>query len=316
MVKKVSQTIIFLLFCTFAIHAQTISAKAYIDSSSYQVGDYINLTVNVVHNQDVSLSKPVVGDSTSNFEVIDSKPPIVEKNGNKFNTTFQFTLSKYDSGEVNIARIPIYYTVKGDTTIKVAYTNPVSFVVKTLKVNLQKPIKDVKKPIRIPLNWKLIILIILIILLILAVIFYFYNKHKKKKQTGLVTKKIIERPPHVTALYELRALDEKQLWQKGLIKEYHTEITEIIRKYFHYQFFLPAMELTSTEVIDYLKKVEDAKSILDITNNFLSNADLVKFAKFQPMDSINEEMMKQAIEIVEKTKPKQTKELVTEDKNV
>jgi hypothetical protein len=315
MVKKISQTVAVILFCALAIRAQTITAKAYVDSSSYAIGDYINLTVNVVHDKDISLSSPVVGDSTSDFDVIDSKPPVVQKKGNEFSTTYQFTLSKYDSGEVSI-HIPIYYTLKGDTTIKVAYTNPVSFVVKTLKVDLQKPIKDVKKPIKIPLNWKLIILIVLIILLILATAYYFYKKYKKKKQPQVVAKKIISRPPHVTALYELRALEEKQLWQKGMIKEYHTAITEIIRKYFHYQFFLPAMELTTTEVMDYLKKVEDAKPILDITLNFLSNADLVKFAKFKPMDSINEEMMKQAVAIVEKTKPKQTKELVSEDRNV
>lgn len=316
MVRKILSAVIFFLACNLTIHAQAITAKAFVDSSIYKVGDYINLTVNVKHDQNISLSSPVLGDSTSGFEVIDSKPPLVKKNGNELNTTFQFTLSKYDSGEVNIAHIPIYYTVKGDTAIKVAYTNPVSFLVRTVNVNLQQPIKDVKDPIKIPLNWKLIILIALIILLILAVIFYYYNKYKKKKKPEVVTKKIIARPPHVTALYELRALEEKQLWQKGMIKEYHTAITEIIRKYFHDQFFLPAMELTTTEVIDYLKKVEDASKILDLTYKFLSNADLVKFAKFQPMDSINEAMMKEAVEIVEKTKPKQVKELVSEDKNV
>jgi hypothetical protein len=42
-----------------------------------------------------------------------------------------------------------------------------------------------------------------------------------------------------------------------------------------------------------------------ITENFLTNADLVKFAKFSPLSSVNEEMMKQAVDIVEKTKPEE-----------
>jgi hypothetical protein len=56
--------------------------------------------------------------------------------------------------------------------------------------------------------------------------------------------------------------------------------------------------------MDLLRAKNEAHVIFDITNGFLNNADLVKFAKFQPMSSINEEMMKQAFSIVNKTVPK------------
>jgi hypothetical protein len=36
---------------------------------------------------------------------------------------------------------------------------------------------------------------------------------------------------------------------------------------------------------------------------FLTNADLVKFAKYKPLPAVNEEMMRQAIDIVENTVP-------------
>lgn len=310
MVKRIFIILSCLFLYVSILHAQKITARATVDSSHYKVGDFVHLTINVTHDKNINLSAPVVGDSTSDFEVIDSKPAVVKKEGNKFLTTYKYTLSKYDSGEVSLPHIPVYYTENGDTDLQVAYTNPIRFTVSTIKVNLNKPIKDIKKPLVIPLNWKIIVLIILIILLIGALIFYFYNRYKKKKQPAEVTKKVIMKPPHVIALYELRALEEKQLWQKGMIKEYHSDITEIIRKYFHDQFFLPAMELTTTEVMDYLKKVDDASPILDTTYKFFTNADLVKFAKFKPMDSVNEEMMKEAVEIVEKTKPKPEKELV------
>ena len=61
---------------------------------------------------------------------------------------------------------------------------------------------------------------------------------------------------------------------------------------------LPALELTTSEQMQQLKKVSSAENILNITNEFLNNADLVKFAKFQPLPSVNEVMMKQAKEIV------------------
>ena len=126
-----------------------------------------------------------------------------------------------------------------------------------------------------------------------------------------IEKKIIIIPPHVKALAALEKLDTEQLWQKGLIKDYHSRITEIIRNYFEERFDLPAMELTTTETIQHLKSIKEKDIILDITYNFLSNADLVKFAKFQPLESVNEEMMKQAKEIVQSTIPQ--KPVITEE---
>jgi hypothetical protein len=200
--------------------------------------------------------------------------------------------------------------------LQTAYTNEVDFTVHTLIIQPGGQIKDVKAPVKIPLDWKEILMWILIIIIILSAAFFLYSRYKKKKMLELKKeRKVIQKPPHVVALYELRALEQQQLWQKGLIKDYHSKITEIVRRYFQDQFYLPALELTTSEVMQYLKQVRRAAVIMNITYDFLSNADLVKFAKFQPMASVNEEMMKQAVEIVEKTKPAPEKEVTAEVSN-
>jgi hypothetical protein len=61
---------------------------------------------------------------------------------------------------------------------------------------------------------------------------------------------------------------------------------------------------------------EAARKILNITYNFLSNADLVKFAKYTPMNIINEEMMKQAYEIIKITSTPIQQETTTGENNV
>ena len=127
-------------------------------------------------------------------------------------------------------------------------------------------------------------------------------------------KKIITIPPHIKALAALENLEKEQLWQKGLIKDYHSRITKIIRNYFEERFDLPAMELTTTETIYHLNNIKEKDLIIDTTYNFLSNADLVKFAKFQPLESVNEEMMRQAREIVDSTIPQ--KKMITEEEVV
>ncbi len=65
-----------------------------------------------------------------------------------------------------------------------------------------------------------------------------------------------------------------------------------------------------------LRKVNEAEIISDTTNRFLNNADLVKFAKFIPLDSVNEEMMVQAKEIVNKTIPVEKETVEQEEVNV
>ncbi|MFZ0454439.1 MAG: hypothetical protein WCE54_00015 [Ignavibacteriaceae bacterium] len=316
MVRK----IIFLFFAAIYLSssfAQGVSVRAFTDSSNYQVGDYINLIIQAEHNRNISISNPALTDSISKIEIIKQEAPEVENHDGNLITTFKFIISRYDSGNVTIPPIPVLYRVKGNQGLQTAYTNEVSFTVHTLKILPGGQIKDVKAPIKIPLDWKDILIWVLAALVILGITFYFYLRYKKKKMMEVKKiKKIIQKPPHVMALYELRALEQQQLWQKGMIKEYHSKITEIIRRYFQDQFYLPALELTTSEVMQYLKQVKRANVIIDTTYDFLSNADLVKFAKFKPMASINEEMMKQANEIVEKTRPAPEKEMTAEVSNV
>jgi len=111
-------------------------------------------------------------------------------------------------------------------------------------------------------------------------------------------------------------LEKEQLWQKGLIKDYHSNITGIVRGYFEDRFELPALELTTSESMNELRKVSEAEIIFGTTNKFLKNADLVKFAKFIPLDSVNEEMMVQAKEIVNKTIAVEKETVEQEEVNV
>jgi hypothetical protein len=180
---------------------------------------------------------------------------------------------------------------------------------------MEEEIKDVKEPITIPLDWKLIALWILVIIILGILGSYIYQRYFKKKKVES-SLPVIYIPPYEKALNSLNELEQKRLWQKGAIKEYHTSITEIIRRYFEEQFFLPALELPSSEVMQHLRKKKDAQNILEITENFFNNADLVKFAKYQPMNVVNEKMMKQAIDIIKKTMPPAETSLKPEITNV
>lgn len=305
-----------LLLLSINLSAQSISVLASVDSSDYLVGDYINYTLEIRAGKNIEITTPIIRDSLKKVEVIKELPQVSKEENNIKSSTFGFIISYYDSGSVTISPIAVRYKESGIAEEKIALSNPVTFTVHTLQVEQQADIKDVKDPLTIPLDWKFILLVALIVLLILAASFYLYRRYKKKKAEQPVKKKIIRIPAHVRALSALDKLESEQLWQKGKVKEYHSTITGIIRGYFEERFNLPALELTTSEQMQQLKRVPSAENILNTTNEFLNNADLVKFAKFIPLPSVNEAMMNQAKEIVNSTIPKEPVQVEEEVQNV
>lgn len=304
MVKKVFFFLLIIL--SPFLYSQQINVLASVDTTDYKIGDYINYTINVSHPKNMQLIRPEIKDTLASLEVISIENPVTSEQENSVSTKFIYVFSKYDSAEVTIPSLPVKYKAKNDTSFQSVNTNPVSFTVHTLSINEAEEIKDVKEPVTIPLDWKLIALYVVIGLIIIALAVYLYKKYKKKKEAAPVEKKVVRIPAHVLALQELEQLDQKKLWQNGEVKEYHSEITEIIRRYFEKRFHLHALEMTTGEVITQLSERNGTENIKELTRDFLNNADLVKFAKYQPMHEVNEEMMIQAKEIVNSTIPVQT----------
>lgn len=308
--------LIFVLFLSLNSYGQNISATASTDTTDYLVGDYIHISVKVKHDNGIKVHNPFTKDVFGKLELIKIEDPVVSDENGKQIVDYRYIVSAYDSSDFSIPAIQVGYQVGNDTTTLITKTNPLNFTVHTLPVKAEEDIKDVKDPIRIPLDWRLILLYILIALAIIVLARYLYLRHKKKlEEEGRVVKHAPKIPAYLTALNSLHELEEEKLWQKGQVKEYHSTITEIIRRYFEDRFYLPALELTTDEALGKLKNRNEAKEILLITEEFLNNADLVKFAKYKPIASVNEEMMKQAYQIVEKTIPenKQKTEEVSND---
>lgn len=302
MVKKFFSAFVLLFIAAHFSFAQNISVKASTDKIAYQVGDFIHYTIQINADKNLVITGPAVSDSLAGMELISQQNPQKEEKDNKQLITYAYTYSKYDSSDVTVPPVPVYYEAKGDSTESSVNTNQVYFTVRPVKVDTKEDIKDVKEPLRIPLDWKWIAFWIIIASLILATGYYFFRRYQKRKAAYIPEKVVIKVPSHITALNALKVLREKQLWQKGMVKEYHSEITEIIRKYFEERFELPALEMTSGESIEELRLRRGTKMIIEDTRDFLGNADLVKFAKYQPLASVNEEMMRQAESIVNKTK--------------
>jgi hypothetical protein len=296
---KVKIISLILFFC-FLAFPQEIKIKVSTDKNEYKIGDYIHLKYEFKHKNDINIFFPSFKDSLKKLELISMHPVKKNPEENITSSIYEFVLIGFDSGRVTIPAFSISYKSKGDTALSTIVTDSIVITIHSIKVDIGVEIKDIKEPERIPFDWKSIALWILILSASIILLYFLYKKLIKKKQEQTEEPKISV-PPSQIALDSLKQLELKKLWQNGKIKEYHTEITEIIRKYFEEQFSLPALELTTSEVLYHLKNRKDTLSIVDLTNEFLSNADMVKFAKYIPLDKINEEMMLQAVSIVEES---------------
>ncbi len=145
--------------------------------------------------------------------------------------------------------------------------------------------------------------------LLLGALVYWLTKRYNNRPTESVvveTAPEVIIPAHEKALSALSELRSKQLWQKGEVKAYQSELTFIIRDYLEDRYDVPALESTTDEIIRNLK---DAN--LDITQvgslkRILQVADLVKFAKATPDESIHDSFMSEAESFVQQTKEEKT----------
>lgn len=286
-----------------SLYSQTIKVSSSTDTTDYLVGDFINFNIEIVAAKSVQVLDPVIPDTLSKLDLISKSETILNETEKSNTINYNFVLAGYDSVSATIPPVTIEYRSEGDTVLKRITTDPVYVNIHTVPVSTTEEIKDVKSPLTIAFDWMELFIWLALGLVVLIVGWLLYKRYKKKKSELRVEKKLVKIPVHVKAFTALDELEKQQLWQKGKIKEYHSNITEIIRIYFQERFGLPAMELTTSESIQQLRSTKEAENIIDLTFDFLSNADLVKFAKFQPLQSVNEEMMSQARNIVQNTIP-------------
>lgn len=300
MVRNFNYLVYLFVFLQSLVNAQNISVSASTDTSDYLVGDYIQFSIRAEYDEGIRISPPALTDKLGKLEVIKVLPVTFDKNTNA--QQFNYIISGYDSSRIVIPPIPITYFIGNNSESQVVETNEVVVFIHTLELNPAEDIKDVKQPIRIPFDWLFWSIILLVVLIIAAVSYLLYKKFRKTDEEVKLVKRTPPIPLHMLAIKALDKLDEKKLWQQGKIKEYHSEITGIIRHYFEDRYHFNSLEMTTAQSIEVLNRVMDNQKLIEITSKFLENADMVKFAKFVPLPSVNEEMMKQAYDIVYKTK--------------
>lgn len=213
-------------------------------------------------------------------------------------------IQAFDSG---IWEIPAAKYIIGKDTV---FSNELALKVIPVDVDSLATIHGFKDKEGVPFNpfdfipdfiyyyWKYILLVIL---LIIAGCCYYFTRRKPDETEVLSEIPLL--PPYEEAIEALGALKAAKLWQAGQDKEYYTRLTDILRRYIDRRFGINAVEMTTTQIIDTLKRNEETRAVNQQMKQILEIADFVKFANMRPLPDDNEASWNRAEKFVNDTKP-------------
>ncbi|MBF0520608.1 MAG: hypothetical protein HQK92_12905 [Nitrospirae bacterium] len=290
-------SIFFVLSMAHIAAASVSEPAASVSKEAVAIGEKFTYTISIKNAVDVLF--PDIGESVDNLTVVNSgtnTSGIFTKKYSKWYVMRGFTVGQYT--------IPAYtLKYKDDGVQKEVKTPPVHISIVTQLPNNATEIADIKGPEDV--GWKPVHLWIAAgVLLVLALAGLIYYLIKRR---GLFRKKL---PPplrsHEIAYEALRKLHEKNLIKTGLIKDYFTELSLIVRTYIENRFFLKAPEMTT---IEFLAMVKDSTELTEahkaLLRDFLNRSDMVKFAKYGPTTDEIEMSFTAAKQFVDQTRETQ-----------
>jgi hypothetical protein len=302
-VKHIVMTAFLLLAAVSMATGGNVTFKAKLDSATLLMGKTTTLHLEITQDKDARGFFPNEQADTLNAMIEIAERPAADTldlDNNRIQINRDLIIQSFDSGMWVIKPIP--YVVNGDT----AYCNQLTLKVLPVDVSQMKDINDIKPVEEVPFNvldwlpdywWAW-----LLALLLIGAAIWAYRKYYKKGVNPLKPSKK-RLPPYEEAMINLQNLKAAQLWQQGQEKEYFTGLTDILRVYIDRRFHINAVEMTSSQIIDTLKKNEETKAVNEQLEMILEIADIVKFANARPLADDNEVAYQRAVNFVEATRP-------------
>lgn len=299
-------TILFACFLSVLYcYGQKVNVETSIDSVAIFVGEQTGLHLKVTIKEGQKLQLPKIQAQqylVPGVEVVDVLSPDTEKVDNGcMIVSAHYVLTSFDD--------TLYYLpplkVKVDNKVyesKSLALKVLTLDVDTLHPNQFFPAKDVQDNPFLWDEWSSVLwLSVLALFLYLLAILAWIRLRSKKPIVFKV--KIIKRiPPHQKALSSIEEIKTRSVTATPEdAKAYYTQLTDALRKYMMERFGFNAMEMTSYEIIERLKKEDDHQKIEELTMLF-ETADLVKFAKYSTGVSENDHNLISAIDFINNTK--------------
>ena len=278
-----------------------IIVSASIDSTMLMIGDQTAMHLDVTHEATERVEWPVFG------EALQEGIEIIEKSALDTTTlpdgriVLHQDLMLTSFKDSLFAIEPVAFTSGEDTF----WTESMALnVIQPFEVDSSLAITDIKDIEHAPIWWWGIIrwILLAIGLLLLAIGGYYlwrwYQKNRKPEEE--VIEPELLRPAEEVALEKLDEIKAQKIWKDGKVKEYQTELTDVVREYIGRRFDVHSTEKTSDETLQAMKPLLE-KDLYGRLKSMLQLADLVKFAKWHTTPDENEQALTTAYDFVHST---------------
>jgi hypothetical protein len=277
---------------------------ASLDSTQLLIGQQTVLHLEIAANHDSKLQLPYIPDTLMRgVEVLNiSKPDTTDIGNRRMRIKYDYLITSFDSA---VYLLPPFRLIADNDTF---YSNDLGLKVSTLPVDTESgkyyDIKNVMNPPFVLADYVHVLFYILgICILILIIVYVIFRKRKQQPIFPFKKEERVFLPPHIRAIQALDAIKERKLWQRGHTKEYHSLISETLRKYLEERFDVNAMEMTSSDILQRMQGLSEVDLVFNHLKRILLLADLVKFAKYGALPEENEGSMMNSYLFVNGTAP-------------
>jgi hypothetical protein len=312
MTKYFLMLILFIVsFAVTDLWAQKITVNSRLDSTVIWIGNQAHLTFEISQQPKQKVRMPIFSDTiVGGLDLVEPvKMDTIKSPDGHILVTQHYLVTSFQDSLLYIPPFP--FVTDGDTV----WSKSLSLkVVQPFKIDTAShSIADIKPVFNTKFNWLNFILKILIglgIVGLLILLFVIYQKYLKKAPVLDQKEMNLLLPPYVVALTQLDKIKQEKPWQQGRSKEYHTELTDIIREYIERVFTVNSMEMTSEEILEHLQalKMEQKAAFVGL-RQILQLADLVKFARWNATPDEHELSLLNAYLFVNQTKVEEEKPL-------
>ncbi len=210
------------------------------------------------------------------------------------------TITSFELGDLEIPPIEVAVAAP-DGTVHTVLTDPFRIGVESVGLDETGDIREIKAPLSIARSWWALLPWLLLAAALGAGALYLHRRRQARPAAGIAKPQPPPRPHHLVALEALDKLERSSMLERGQVKRWHVRVSEIIRAYVEGQLEVPALEMTTGEVVSGLRTAALGERITDAFHTFLARCDLVKFAKLRPGADASRELLGAARSLVEMT---------------
>jgi hypothetical protein len=305
--KNIGFFLVLMLLAMQPVKGQLISVQSLLSSDSMMIGDQLQYTLRVDAAKGVKFQMPLITDTlSSTLEVLAPLSADTMEDGGRTVVQHHYLVTGFETGMQMLPGQEVIYIL--DEVRDTARSMPLMIKVFAPEVDTSQQIMPIKPPLNTPvtfleaLPWAGaglggLLLVGLVVLLII--------RYLRKRGNTTEGPSIPLEPAHVIAFRQLDKLKEEKIWEQGLVKEFYTDLTEVTRQYIERQYAIPAMESTTDEILQAFRRSNPEDSLLDeMLKELLELADLVKFAKEDPLPVHNLTNLNNAYIFIQKTYPR------------